>query len=261
MRRGFTLIELLVGVGIIGVLLAILMPALSGAQRVARQTKSMVNVRSTATTFQQYANDRGHWPYTEGGDALSESEQERMPPLPQGLFAVEWWPRVTVIAAPHWMMRGLWPGAVVPLDDWPTLYQTWVSPGLPSDLPEVTEFLAIAEEQVGVSHVYSNSFIGKPALWSGSATPDLNLLGPTTEAQVTFPSNKALLWDGDLGWERNAPQMIGGLPDATTAFVFADGHAAMHNPQDAGEAVDNPLNGGESTKLHNTKGGVTGREY
>ncbi|MEX2673198.1 MAG: prepilin-type N-terminal cleavage/methylation domain-containing protein [Phycisphaeraceae bacterium] len=45
-RRGFTLIELLVVVGIIGLLMAILIPALAGARQAAMTTKCLANMRS-----------------------------------------------------------------------------------------------------------------------------------------------------------------------------------------------------------------------
>jgi prepilin-type N-terminal cleavage/methylation domain-containing protein/prepilin-type processing-associated H-X9-DG protein len=57
--QGFTLIELLVVIAIIAILMAVLMPALSTAKKIATGAVCMGNLRSLATGWVMYADDNG----------------------------------------------------------------------------------------------------------------------------------------------------------------------------------------------------------
>ncbi|NLH71517.1 MAG: prepilin-type N-terminal cleavage/methylation domain-containing protein [Verrucomicrobia bacterium] len=60
---GFTLIEMLVVVGIIGILMAMLMPAISRAKGKANQIKCVNNLRQLALSLSMYADDfSGEYP-------------------------------------------------------------------------------------------------------------------------------------------------------------------------------------------------------
>ena len=59
-KKGFTLLESLVVVGIIAVLAAILLPALSAARRNARRHLCFNNLRQIGLAFQMYADDWYH---------------------------------------------------------------------------------------------------------------------------------------------------------------------------------------------------------
>ena len=56
-RKAFTLIELLVVIGIIGVLAAIILPAMRAAREKARTSKCLNNLRQIGFALQQYTND------------------------------------------------------------------------------------------------------------------------------------------------------------------------------------------------------------
>lgn len=65
MRRAFTLLELLIVIAIVGVLIAILIPALGAARRTAHATVCQSNLRTHHTGFKAYQDsNNGVMPFT-----------------------------------------------------------------------------------------------------------------------------------------------------------------------------------------------------
>ena len=73
LSHGFTLIELLVVIAIIALLVAILLPSLQNARKLAKVAACASNMRNSLTMLHLYGNDFDEWPTNEHLDAATES--------------------------------------------------------------------------------------------------------------------------------------------------------------------------------------------
>ncbi len=244
-----TLLEVLVGIAIIAVLLGITLPALRGARTEAGALASLANCKNIGLSVSIYAQqNQGRYPTVEADETGSYSIFDRPPHEPHAR---------RVGFSPIWWFSDMWPAVMHDAAPWDENFESWLSPGHGREPPYWPIAVGFFGDRLKVvSYRYSNSFLARPSLWSGSSPADASLIGPTTLADVTNPSLKVLMWDAERAYLRRGPRISTPRP-----LLFADGSAAARRDTDAAAPVRNPLNHTGPNIYHDTPDGVRGVDF
>lgn len=239
LRAGFSLIELLVAIGIIGVLIALIVPALWGVRSVGEKSITLANLRQTHTVFELYTQHFDEqYPWYDGIASIPLSPSDEPG---------------SSIRPGYWDLSIYWPGLMHEVAPWREHFTTWLGGGAQRDDPPWKNMASSVEV---TSFEYCRSFMARPQLWREGADDDPALRRPARVGDVQSPSSKVLLFDRELSHLRTEPD----ADRDNRPMVFADGHASEHRLSEATEPVALP--GWEAgSPLHDTPNGVRGRDY
>ncbi len=243
-RPGWTLVETLVAIGVIGVLISIIVPALMGARAAGGQAVSLSNCRQIAQSIDSYAQTKADRYPVMRADVFYQGT----PADPRAGLAIS----DPVMA--RWHTRHHWWAVMADVIDPAKNWQTWVSPGSN----------ATAENLALPDYYFSNSFVGAPALWRPNyQLGDDSVLRDVRRAEVRFPSRKAMIWDAAMRYLPRPERVAGRIASIPMPIGFADMHAETKPFADAKPPHPNPLNneGWADAPLHNTPEGVEGYDY
>lgn len=247
--RAFTIIELMVSIGMIGLLLGILLPALAGARERAREAQSLANLHNLGITITAYTQlHKGAFPFP-----------PRDPGGITGWGPVVWHPSgdrrsdgaIIVYIAGPWDAWAWWPALLHDVAPWNEHFESWISPGTRLDSRSDP---AWSNAPVAVGYFYSNSFLGKPVIWSSSPASEADI-GPIISDMVAHPSAKAIFFDAVRAYLRTI------TPTSPRPVLFVDGAASLRLDADATPPVRNQLTHFTPRLYHDTPWGVQGRDF
>lgn len=251
--RAFTLVEILVVIGIIGILIAIIAPALRGARGAARETVCLANLKTCHADMQAYLDTENEYPFMPADDWLWVS-----PRSAQGTGS-------RILTGDHWDHDRYWPSQMQSVTPWREHFVAWVCPGSLRKPGEPWFGDPDVQSSPGPglsSYSLSDALRADPKLWYPTPPADPEALNaylrPVRPHEVRSTAGKVLFYDSEMA--HLDPFATEQQKDARPVG-FVDGHAAIKRLSESVEPVQNPLVDREPRRLHDTPRGAHGVDY
>jgi prepilin-type N-terminal cleavage/methylation domain-containing protein len=234
--RAFTLIELLVAIGVIGILIGLLLPALGGAQAAAKRTRSLADLRQIGVSFELYLGRfRETHPFQPAG-------------LPYFIGPPDGPAGALYDSNAPWSLSYAWPTLFHSVAPWTEHYRVWSAHN--ADAGNLAWQTDQGEWVFPVYH-YSNSFIGSPETWMDQGEPGARA---TRQHEVRFPASKVIVFD------RFVPHHRSPEPADARGILLGDSSARTSKDADAARPFPNRTGAGQPGIYHNTPGGLNGTD-
>jgi prepilin-type N-terminal cleavage/methylation domain-containing protein/prepilin-type processing-associated H-X9-DG protein len=241
LRRGFTLIELLVVIAIIGILIALLLPAVQQAREAARRTQCRNNLKQLGIALHNYhdahrvfppayvgnfsasgtingvsyPDDNGNGPSGFGWGALLLPQLDQQPLYNKFNFSLACWDPANAAAAATKLPAFLCPSATGGEDGYLVDKFTSGTAAAPRDPQPFSPAIRFSH-----SHYVTNAGIHQPWGRSPSYSQDLSIPEP-------IPANGNQLAHMDGAFYRNSRIRIADVTDGTSGTIFIGEHSSI----------------------------------
>lgn len=240
-RRAFTLIEVLVVIGIIGVLIAIVVPSLSSARAAGGETVTRSNMKQLGATMENYIQVYDQtYPYAPPGAFLFLTPPEERDDGSSGAIV------------PYWNLDAYWVALMHDIAPWREHYRTWIGPGGIADEHDPWK------DEDGFrfpSYRLSHTFFARPELWAPATQDDPSFYRPVHAQDVLYPASKVMMWDAELTHLASNPKADRDM----RSMLFGDGHVEGRRLSVAATPPTIPFK--QTKPVQDTPDGVHGRDY